>query len=79
MVLHFVACESDLSWDGGLFPVGIFPSRNGVYPIGVLAVILYAHSTLGNSSGHIPFKSLDDLEQGSVRNLNLSVGLRVGG
>ena len=50
--------------------------------VGVLAVILYAHSTLGNSSGHIPFtpssRVLNDFEQGLVHNLNLSIGLRVG-
>ena len=28
---------------------------NGVSPIGVRAVVLYAHRTLGNSSGHVPF------------------------
>ena len=32
-----------------------YASRNDVSPVGVLAVVLYAHSTLGNSSGHIPF------------------------
>ena len=60
-----------------------YASQNGVSLVGVMAVVLYAHSTLGNSSGHIPFASLkpslDDFEQGSVHNLNLSVGLRVGG
>ena len=35
-----------------------YASRNGVSPVGVLAIILYAHSTLGNSSGHIPFTHL---------------------
>ena len=58
-------------------------SQNGVSPVGVLAVILYAYSTLGNSSGHIPFTplkpSFDDLKQELVRDLNLSIGLRVGG
>ena len=50
--------------------------------VGVLVVILYAHSMLGNSSGHITFfpleSSLNNFEQGSVRDLNLSVYLRVG-
>ena len=32
-----------------------YASQNGVSPVGVLAVFLYANSTLGNSSGHIPF------------------------
>ena len=32
-----------------------YVSRNGVSPVGVLAVVLYAHSMLGNSSGHMPF------------------------
>ena len=32
-----------------------YVSRNGVSPVGVLVVVLYAHSTLGNSSGHMPF------------------------
>ena len=32
-----------------------YASQNDVSPIGVLAVVLYAHSTLGNSSGHISF------------------------
>ena len=58
-----------------------YVSRNGVSPVGVLAVVLYAHSTLDNSSSHMPFapSSLDDFEQGSVRNLNLPVSLWVGG
>ena len=29
-------------------------SQNGVSPVGVLAVVLYAHM-LGNSSSHMPF------------------------
>ena len=33
----------------------LYVSRNGVSPVGVLAVVLYAHSMLGNSSGHMPF------------------------
>ena len=32
-----------------------YVSRNGVSPMGVLAIVLYAHSMLGNSSSHIPF------------------------
>ena len=32
-----------------------YASRNGVSHVGVLAVVMYAHSTLGSSSGHIPF------------------------
>ena len=32
-----------------------YASRNSVSPVGVLAIILYAHKTLGSSSGHIPF------------------------
>ena len=35
-----------------------YVSRNGVSHVGVLAVVLYAHSTLGNSSGHMPFAPL---------------------
>ena len=32
-----------------------YVSQNGVSPIGVLVVALYAYSMLGSSSGHIPF------------------------
>ena len=32
-----------------------YVSQNGVSPVGVLAVVLYVHSTLGNSSGHTLF------------------------
>ena len=32
-----------------------YVSRNGVSLVGVLIVVLYAHSMLGNFSGHIPF------------------------
>ena len=35
-----------------------YASQNGVSPVGVLAVVLYAHKTLGSSSGHIPFAPL---------------------
>ena len=30
---------------------------NGVSPVGVRVVVLYAHSTFGNTSGHAPFAS----------------------
>ena len=47
-----------------------YVSRNGVSPVGVLAIILYTHSMLGNSSGHMPFTplelNLDNLKQGSI-------------
>ena len=66
----------------GMISLLPYASRNGVSLVGVMAVVLYAHSTLGNSSGHIPFAplkpSLDDFEQGSVRDLNLPIGLWVG-
>ena len=32
-----------------------YVSRNGVSPVGVLAVVRYAHKTLGSLSGQIPF------------------------
>ena len=32
-----------------------YASRNGVSPVGVLAVVWYAHRILGSSSGQIPF------------------------
>ena len=32
-----------------------YVSQNGVSPVGVLAVVLYAHSMLSSSSGHMPF------------------------
>ena len=32
-----------------------YASQNEVSPVGVLAVVLYAHKTLNSSSGHIPF------------------------
>ena len=38
-----------------LFP---YVSRNGVSLVGVLTVVLYAHSMLGNSLGHMPFAPL---------------------
>ena len=59
-----------------------YASRNGVSYVGVLAVVLYAHSTLGSSFSHTPFAplepSLDNFKQGSVLDLNLPVGLMVG-
>ena len=33
----------------------LYTSRNNVSLVGVLVVVLYAHSTLGSSSGHIPY------------------------
>ena len=36
-----------------------YASRNGVSHVGVLAVVLYAHSMLGSSSSHTPFAPLD--------------------
>ena len=60
-----------------------YASQNGVSHIGVLTVVLYTHSTLGSSSSHTPFApfkpSLDNFKQGSVPDLNLPVGLTVGG
>ena len=60
-----------------------YASRNGVSYVGVLTVVLYAHSTLDSSSSHTPFAplepSLDNFKQGSVPDLNLPVGLTVGG
>ena len=57
----------------------LYASRNSISLMGVLAVVWYAHKTLGSSSGQMPFcplePSLNDLEQGSVHNLYLSVGL----
>ena len=32
-----------------------YVSQNGVSPVCVLTVVLYAHGILGSSSGHIPF------------------------
>ena len=32
-----------------------YASRNGVSPMGVLAVVQYAHRMLGSSSGQLPF------------------------
>ena len=32
-----------------------YASRNGVSPVGVLAVVQYAHRMLGSLSGQIPF------------------------
>ena len=59
-----------------------YVSRNGVSPVGVLVVVLYVHSMLGSSSGHIPFcplePSLDNFERRSVHDFNLAVSLRVG-
>ena len=42
----------------GMMALLPYTSRNGVSLVGVLAVVLYAHSMLGNSSGHIPFAPL---------------------
>ena len=33
----------------------LYVSRNGVSPMGVLVVVLYTHSMLGNSLGYMPF------------------------
>ena len=43
--------------------IASFPyvSWNGVSPVGVLVVVLYAHSMLGNSSGHMPFAPLSQV------------------
>ena len=38
-----------------------YASQNGISFVGVLVVVLYAHCTLGNSSGHIPFASLSQV------------------
>ena len=58
-----------------------YTSQNGVPPVGVLAVVRYAHRMLGNSSGQMPFAPLEpglnDLEQGLVRDLDLPIGLWV--
>jgi len=58
MVIHSVACESDFSQDNGF---ALYASRNGVSLVGVQAVVLYAHSTLGSSFGHIPFAPLSQV------------------
>ena len=42
MVMYLIACEPDL----GMIASLLYVSRNGVSPIGVLAVVLYAHNTL---------------------------------
>ena len=42
-----------------------YASRNDVSLVGVLAIVQYAHRTLGSSSGQIPFarsSQKDDLE-----------------
>ena len=49
--LHSITCRSNLSWDNALL---LYASQNSVSPVVVLAIILYTHSTLGSSSGHIP-------------------------
>ena len=35
----------------------LYVNQNGVSPMGVLVVVLYAHSMLGNYSSHMPFAS----------------------
>ena len=52
MVVYPVACESTSVGMTALLP---YVSQNGVSPVGILAIVLYAYSTLGNSSNHIPF------------------------
>ena len=42
----------------GMIALLPYVSRNGVSLVDVLAVVLYAHSMLGSSSGHIPFTPL---------------------
>ena len=42
----------------GITVLLLYANRNGVSPVSVLAVVLYAHSMLGSSSGHIPFVAL---------------------
>ena len=39
----------------GIMALLLYASRNGVSPIGILAVVLYAHKMLDNFSGHMPF------------------------
>ena len=39
----------------GITVLLLFANQNGVSPVSVLAVVLYAHSMLGSSSSHIPF------------------------
>ena len=66
----------------GIIPSLSYASQNGVSLVGVLVVVLYAHSTLGKLFRLYtlcPFElSLDNFKQGSVYDFNLFVGLRVG-
>ena len=50
--MYPVVCESNFDQVDCLLS---YVSRNGVSPVGVLAVVLYAYSTFGNSSSHMPF------------------------
>ena len=55
MVVHPIPYKSDFARMTALFP---YVSQNGVSFVGVLAIVLYVNSMLGNSSGHIPFALL---------------------
>ena len=55
MVVYPIACKSDFSWMTTSLP---YVSQKGVSPVGVLTVVLYIHSTIGNSLGHMPFAPL---------------------
>ena len=57
-----------------------YASRNGVSPVGVFAVVCYAHWQLVLPDTLCPLElGLDDFEQGSVRDFNLPIGLWVCG
>ena len=52
--LLFDAGDSHFDWD---YCLGAISEFKWVSLVGVLAVVLYAHKTLGNSSGHAPLVS----------------------
>ena len=60
-----------------------YASRNGVSPVGVPAVVLYAYSILGSSSSHTPFapssQILMILSKDRFVTSTYPVGLRVSG
>ena len=80
IIVHLVACESDLSWDNCLAPVSQ-PKQCLPYGCSGCCSIRPQYAwQLFRPYTLCPFEpSLDDFKQGLIRDLNLPVGLRVGG
>ena len=79
MIVHPIACESYLSWNNCLAPVCQSERRLPYRCSGRRSICpQYAWQLLWPYTLYPLEPSLDDFKQGSIRDLNLSVGLRVG-